>query len=265
MPAYQPVSRKFEPADREFELDLFEKMVSGQSAERILLLEAEGGMGKSTLLSEFMRRLTRQPTPVDAAPVDLKGSSVGLHQIFNRLCDVIGWDHFTPFESEVKGLGQQVNMSGNKIIGRAEIEVALHSPDEGDRAARRAALTRAFFTDLRALQRPLLFIFDTFEQAPLEVREWLQSSFLAYARRTPTLTVIVAGRQIPAESIEWAACCVSHHLPPIPDHRHWQSYCRAAGLALHGEAIKAFCILFKGKPNEIDKALAAVAGQGGSQ
>ncbi|MCP4422620.1 MAG: hypothetical protein GY805_38915, partial [Chloroflexi bacterium] len=112
------------PANREYELDLFTHILSGQSAERILLLEAEGGMGKSTLLREFMRR---RPNHIDFAPVDLKGSSVGLHQIFNRLCDAIGWEHFVTFEGEVKGLGQQANISGNKIIGRAEIEIALRS------------------------------------------------------------------------------------------------------------------------------------------
>ncbi len=248
------------PANREYELGLFQQVITGRDARRILLLEAESGMGKTTLVREFMRR---RPANIDCAPLDFKGGSAGLHQIFYRLCDCLGWEYFSNFTARVEGLSQ-VNIADNKIIGYAEIEVALHSPDEGDRAARRAALTRAFFDDLRALKRALLLVFDTFEQAPPEAQGWLQSSFLAYARRTPHLTVIVAGRQIPDESIEWDDCCVSHRLTPIEDPGHWQNYCQAIGLALHSEAVRTCCILYKGRPNEVVQALVAVAGQGGS-
>ncbi len=252
----------YPPANRETEFELFKQIISGQTKERILLLEAAGGLGKTTLLSEFMRRC---PGEVCQAPVDLKGNNTGLHQIFYRLCDALDpdWKYFPAFTARVEGLGQ-VTIADNKIIGRADIAIALQSPDEGNRAARRADLTRAFFTDLRAMQRRLLLIFDTFDEAPLEVQEWLQSSFLAFARRTPDLMVIVAGRQVPVENIEWAACCICHRLLPVREPEPWHIYAERMGAVLPSpEWIAAFCDLLDGHPLEIAKALARYVPAGG--
>lgn len=248
------------PANREFEFDLFDRIISGQTNERILLLDAQGGMGKTTLLREFMRRC---PGDVPFAPVDLKGNTTSLHEIFYRMCDALDWEGFPTFASRVESLGQ-VTIADNRIIGRAEIEVALRSPDEGDRAARRADLTRAFFADLRALQRRILLIFDTFEEAPLEVKEWFQSSFLAFSHHTPDLVVIVAGRQIPEESIEWTACCISHCLVPVREPESWRIYADRIGAVLPSpEWIAAFCDLLDGHPLRMAEALARYVHTGG--
>jgi ATP/maltotriose-dependent transcriptional regulator MalT len=250
----------YPPANRDEELNLFDHMVAGQSAERILLLEADGGMGKTTLLGEFIRRC---PPNVSCAPIDLKGSSIGLHDIFYRVCDALGWEYFPAFATHVEHLGQ-VTIGENVIIGRAAIEIALQAPNEGDQAARRAELTRAFFDDLRALERQVLLIFDTFNEAPPDVQEWLESSFLAFAHRTSSLTVVVAGRQVPRESIEWATCCIRHHLTEVRMPESWQTYAERIGAVLPSpDWIPAFCDLLEGHPLKMAKALARYVPGGG--
>jgi hypothetical protein len=250
------------PANREAELALFDQMLAGQTRERILLLEAEGGLGKTTLLNEFARRC---PAHVPCAPLDLKGSTTGLHEVFYRLCDALGWEHFPAFADQVEGLGR-VTVDGNVVIGWGnKIEAALRSPDEGDRAARRAELTRAFFDDLRTMKRRLLFIFDTFEKAPPELGEWLSGDFLAYAHHTPDLIVVVAGRQAPEESIEWGDSCI-RRLVRVRDPEPWRIYAERIGAVLPSpEWIRAFCDLLDGHPLEIAKALARYAPAGGRQ
>jgi ATP/maltotriose-dependent transcriptional regulator MalT len=248
------------PADRDHELQLFSRLIIDQSRERILLLEADAGMGKTTLLKEFMLRC---PSEITYAPIDLKGGTSGLHDIFYRLCDALGSDHFPAFQARVEHLGQVV-LHKNTIIGRADIAVALQTPDQGDRLARRAELTRAFFDDLRPLKRRLLMIFDTFDEAAPDVQEWLQSSFLAFAHRTPHLRVIVAGRQVPEDSIEWATCCIRHRLAAVCEPELWQLYADRRGAVFHSqEWIAAFCDLLEGHPLEMAKAIARYIPRGG--
>lgn len=248
-----------EPANREDELDLFDRMIAGRTEERILLLEAEGQIGKSTLLLAFERRCLHD---VPCAAVDLKGSSTGLHEVFYRLCDALGWDYFPTFRACVESLGR-VTIDRNVIIGRAEIEVALRTPDEGDRAARRAQLTQALFDDLRAWEGCLVLLFDTYEQADLEVRDWLAGPCLARARRTANLVVVVAGRQVPVPSIEWASCCHHHRLGAVEDVDAWENYARRQGWPVPRAWIEGFCAALRGHPGQVDEMLASAARWGG--
>jgi hypothetical protein len=82
------------PADRDYELQFFDRLITGRISERIWLLEADTGMGKTTLLHEFVRHC---PSEIACVPIDLKGGISGLHEIFYRLCDALGWDHFPTF------------------------------------------------------------------------------------------------------------------------------------------------------------------------
>ncbi len=245
------------PADRENELNLFTRMISGQVDERILLIKATGGRGKSTLLKVFVRHCAGKPH----VPVDLKGRTFGLHEIFYQICDTLGWSNFDGFAAAVSNLAN-VTIARNTLIGRPTIQVALHADDEDSRNARRTALTQAFFDDLRALPRPPILLFDTFDATPPEVSEWFSQTFLPHAYRSPKLVVVIAGREVPVETIAWS--CHLYHLPPIDDHQSWQTYCEQTGLTLHVEGVKVLCVLFKGHPDDIDKALSAVAGRGGA-
>lgn len=248
-----------QPANREKELDLFDRMVTGQTAQRILLLEGEGDIGKSTLLGAFEERC---PAGVPCAVIDLKGHSTGLHEILFRLCDALGWDHFPTFRACVEELGQ-VTIGRNVIIGQAQIEVALRSPDEGDRAARQTQLTQAFFNDLRAWKERLVLIFDTYDDADPEVQRWLAGPCLARARYTANLVIVVAGRQVPQESIEWATCCHHHRLGCVEDVDAWDRYAQHRGLAVPRSWIEGFCVALNGHPGQMVRLLTGAAQRGG--
>ncbi|MEW5959106.1 MAG: ATP-binding protein [Chloroflexota bacterium] len=248
------------PADREDELNLFDRLLSGQAEDRILLIKAPGGRGKSTLLRAFVRCCAGRPH----IPLDLKGQTVSLHEIFYEMCDTLGWGQFESFARAAGNLAPQVKIERNILVGRPTIQViqgALAAETPEQRAERRAALTQAFFDDLRRLPRPPVLIFDTFEAASPELADWFGQSFLPHAYRSPGLVVVIAGRQVPPETIAWSG--YRHDLPPIADPRPWLSYCEREGLAMHEEGVKVLCTLFKGHPDEIVTALLVVAGQGG--
>jgi hypothetical protein len=88
-------------ADREKEQEFFAGMTAGTTGERILLLEAGGGMGKTTLMAEFVRHCHSAGMP--CVPVDLKGDP-GLHEVLARLCDGLGWEDFPAFTARVEEL-----------------------------------------------------------------------------------------------------------------------------------------------------------------
>jgi hypothetical protein len=356
-------------ANREEELDLFDRMVAGETRRRILLLQAAGGLGKTTLLAEFVRRC---PDGVACVPVDLKGGP-GLHEVLARLCDVLGWEQFPRFAASARRLARDAagrvadvarfehvvldhypvaaihdlmkaaftvqdlrrfcryrppfgailphfgedsgledaievvvqycqtrallsellvgirearfghyqryytRLYGGEpaeaistppgegpTIGRAEVEGALRSPDEADRATRRAALTRAFFHDLGTRPGRLVLIFDTCEQAGPEVEAWLAGPCLAGVQRTAGLVAVVAGRQVPEESVEWTACCLHRRLPELRDSGMWQRYADLIGAVLpNPEWIAGFCDVFDGHPLKMMEALARYVPSGG--
>jgi hypothetical protein len=360
-------------ANREEELAFFAGMVAGTSDERILLLEAGGGMGKTTLMAEFVRHCRAGQVP--CVPVDLKGD-LGLDEVLARLCDELGWEGFPTLTARVEELGrggrqaaemarfehihreeyplaaidklmidafavddlrrfcfyspalnpvlekvandaslqelvmaviefcqQQIRLShllgeirahnfeqykrhyaqiygveagvpapGEPAQitgagpGRAGIRDALRAADEGDRAARRGALTRGLFEDLANREGRLVILFDTCEQAGPQVGAWLAEVFLAHAQRAENLVVVIAGREVPEVRLEWEACCQHHLLKDLRDPGLWQAYAEQIGAAIpSAEWIEAFCDLFDGHPLQMMQALARYMPGGGGQ
>jgi hypothetical protein len=244
------------PANREDELNLFDRMIAGQTPERILLLEAASGLGKTTLLNEFVRRC---PVHIPCVPIDLKGSNISLYDIFYRLCDALGWKHFSLFSAYVEHT-EQVIIGKNVILGWSnKIEVALRTSDYRDRIPRRVQLTHAFFTDLRALNCRLLMIFDTFNEALPEVQEWIRGPFLTFAHNTPELVIIIAGRWVPERNIEWGTYCRYYRLGSLENIDAWADYAHRQGLRVPREWIEGFCVAVQGHPAQVDMLLTSAA------
>jgi hypothetical protein len=353
-------------ANREEELNLFRQMLAGEVRRRIMLLQAGGGMGKTTLLAEFARCCGDDVTVV---PLDLKGGP-GLGEVLARLCDALGWDgvptfsaqvaalaaqaaapprdgeaivqgfhlmavydlleaafaappdlrrfcrqrevfrpllscfgaeaglgqmiddliehcetqlllaelveavrahnqaQYERFEARLKGRGadtQPASESPSGRVGRAEVEAALRSPDEGDRATRRGALARALLEDLAARPGRLVFLFDTYEHAAPEVGAWLAGPFLAGVQRLPHLLAVVGGRQVPQASIEWVTGCHQRRLGHVDDVDAWETYARRKGWNLPRPWIEGYCAAVQGHPGQIDTLLAGAALAGGGR
>jgi hypothetical protein len=145
---------------------------------------------------------------------------------------------------------------------RAEIRYALWAKDEVDRAARRAELTRALFDDLGARPGRVVFLFDTFDEGSPEVRDWLAEIFLTHAHRAADLVVVIAGQQVPGESIEWATRCQHRLLTSLDNAEAWDAYARSKGWDMPRAWIEAYCAATHGNPFQMDKLLLS-AGQSG--
>lgn len=228
--------------DREPELALFDSVIAGTADDRILLIEAASGVGKTALIREFDHR---HPKNIRFAKIDFKGSSTSLADMLSRLCDTLGWDHFPTLTAEVKSITTpSVNVSSNMMLGQNQIEVYLSGRDEQEREMRRTVLTDSFFADLRKLGKTIL-IFDTFEQCDDVIAKWIAGAFLSRAHRSPHLAVIVAGQRVPEQTIEWE--CHHHKLKGI-SHEYWHQYAQSIGATVTLEFIKGCCSLCNGHP-----------------
>jgi len=187
---------------------------------RILLLRGKSGSGKTTLLSYCQRH-----TPIPHLPIQFRGSTVNMVEIFYRAGRKFSWTHLRAFTLQVADLQRAptVTIDRNWLVGiNNHIDVALHAENPLDREHRRVLLTDAWFDDLQAFDQPVLLLFDTYEQATTEVQEWISGPFLARAAQVEQVRIVIAGQTAPeAHNIEWGDCCTVRDLYGVKEAQHW--------------------------------------------
>lgn len=247
------------PIDREEELQIFKEMMSGKTEERIFLIEAQSGMGKTVLLGEFGYC---KPKKIAFAKIDFKGGNTSIAELFSRLRDKLGGEgKFPNLGKELKGIFKPtIDISTNLMFGKNQIEAYLTGRDEQERELRLSALTDAFFADIRALGK-LLLIFDTYEKSDESVKKWLSDSFLSRVQNSPNIFVIIGGQVVPEENLEWE--CIRKPLGGIP-HSHWYKYVENKGIFIHIEYIRACCDIYNGHPLKMKNYLDGYHLKGGS-
>ncbi len=182
-------------ADRGPELDLFRRLLSADSPERLLLFHGPSDRGKSLVLTMLERTAGSLPSIV---------------------CGRADFKNGPPLRDVLYDLSQ--DMSGIAFV-RFERELR-HSADE--------PLRRAFLEDLKDTRRPAVLFLDAYEGATDESRRWVEQGLFGLARRFDGLRVIVAGQTVPNvdSSPPWAHLARSHELPPITDPAPWCQYLR---------------------------------------
>lgn len=247
-------------ADYSDERQAFESLLGGQCAERILLLRGESGSGKTALLTHCQHDI---PAGVKHVDIQLRGSTVDIAEIFFRAGRVVKWERLRGFTDQVAQLQRSpvVKIDHNWLVGMGNhINVALQADSPHDRTYRRAALTEAWFDDVGAFPEPLLVLFDTFEQATEEIKEWLSGPFLARVAKIDALRVVIAGQIVPDKhNIEWGECCREHRLYGVPEAVHWLPVIQALGRYIPNDSplnwLAGVCHALQGNPAAIIKII----------
>jgi hypothetical protein len=209
-------------ANYEDERQAFEALLEPACQTRILLLRGASGCGKTTLLTYYQQRV---PPSWLCVAIQLRGNAVSIAEIFYRAGRGLTWKHFPTFMTQVtdfQGL-PTVQIDHNQISGIANrITVALATSNAADRGQRQTALTDAWFDDLSRFQRPVLLLFDTYNDAITEVQDWLSGPFLARAEQTKLVRVVIAGQHVPdRHNIEWGHRCTLRQLYGVREAKHW--------------------------------------------
>lgn len=247
-------------ADYENERRAVEALLQESCPQRILLLQGESGSGKTSLLTHCQQRL---PPTLTHVPIQLRGSTVDVAEIFYRAGRAVRWERLQQFTGQVAQLQQSasVKIDRNWLLGiNNHISVALQADNPLDRTYRRAALTEAWFADAAALPEPLLMVFDTYEDAAAEIQQWLDGPFLARVATVGQIRVVIAGQSVPdRHNIEWGNCCRQHRLYGVPEAKHWLPVIEALELYIPHDPpliwLAGVCHALQGKPGEIIKII----------
>ncbi|MDZ8030278.1 MULTISPECIES: hypothetical protein [unclassified Nostoc] len=245
-------------ANRTEELRLFEQMVQGSVAKRVLLIEAKSGLGKTQLLARFKHTL---PQNILSVQVDLKTAQLGIPYVFSCVRKRLGNERFPHLNAAVgQYLKSGIEVSNTTMIGKDnQLSVVLSNVDESTRNFRLTELREAFFHDLRKIPQTLVFLFDSYEKAITELADWLGGEFLTEVVDTDKLIVVIAGQEIPQPTIEWMDvhhCC---RLEAILDKEAWYNYSRDNKLPFNQDEVGMAIQILKGQPAEIVKTLESVA------
>ena len=161
------------------------ELLASRSAHRILLYEGASGLGKSLLVRQAAAYA--KPMGIAVALVDFKGGP-----------------------RDVSG-----------ILGQLDLEIGEYLPNFPREGANKPHLLRR---DLRTLRKPILIIFDTYEDVAnnANVVDWLSQQFFSEVETALGVAVIIAGQQVPDYSKAGWRDLVRHlQLKPITEIEHW--------------------------------------------
>lgn len=236
-------------ANRTRELRLFEQMLRGQVRERILLIEALSGYGKTGLMGRFEILCSQEIRPV---LIDLKGAQAGIAFVFSRIQRVLGKKRFPNFNAQIdRFLNSGVEIQNNRLTGEgSQILVTLNVPPE-ERKYRLTQLQQVFFEDLERFDRPIAFILDTYNGATEELAGWIESQFLAEVALNRKLFAIVAGQNIPQPTIAWQNWYHRCKLDGIMEREAWYGYVKDVGYCFSSEEINFLIDAVGGVPAQV--------------
>ncbi|HEX8185452.1 MAG TPA: hypothetical protein VF747_11890, partial [Blastocatellia bacterium] len=190
-------------------------------------------------------------------PIDFKTSTHSLVEILHASTRALGNQAFPKFLSLVNDFVSVVEIKGNTITGQGNrIQVALSAESPDSLQYRRTYLTEAWLDDIRDSGKIVLFIFDTYERASLEVQQWISGTFLAWIPYIRNIRVLIAGQELPDQNnIIWQDLSMTRAMPGVPNVEDWMPVLRATGRKPAVRDVRSWlagvCVALNGRPAEI--------------
>jgi len=234
---------------------MFRQMLRQEVEQKILLIEAQSGYGKTDLLDYFAYHCSSQYSTVQ---LDLKDATLGTTYLISRLQRKLGQARFPRLEKSVcEFLSASIEVTNTEIVGQENIlQFVLNDTDQTQRNLRFNRLQVSFFEDLAGFSQRTVLLLDTFNAASKELRDWIEGQFLSEISQLEQFVVVVAGQITPEPNIEWRRLHYHYELHEIEEEA-WHQYIRDSKRPLtrqQVEAIIAYCRV----PAEVVKAFQAV-------
>jgi len=268
--------------DREREKRLFQSLLGGGRGKRIMTMQAGAGMGKTWLISNFQRECSRRRIP--CALIDFSSSRVCDYiAILRSMRDSLGAEHFNSFTTLVNQYYSRPNLPWREtdVADSSSVEISGSTLDSsriesvaGHDIIRdnfivfagpslpphiiRDRLTTEFrrcliaFVNSLSIGDCVVWLFDSFEKADPETRDWLRDEFLCKIREGEVnrLVVVIAGQEVLHLAMEWNHVALRCSLEPFSP-QDYHDYLRVKRFPLPKENIRALHRRFQGRPLDL--------------
>jgi len=252
--------------DREFEQELFEDLLRYETPARILAIRDVGGMGKSHLLEKFQYRCrTVKPRiPISLVALDQLPdySPFSLVRMISEHLGAFGlkFENFARYENarltgNFSVISSSIYLQASNFAGASEVTVAgtvikdvgtVHfggagislSPDQEKTA--REVVVGSFFDDLlkTCSKKPVVIILDSYDKCDSGLQKWISNHLLEKyffgAAVLCNLTLIIAGRDLPAFDARWPEEDCEKLVKSINELRRWERKHVEECLRVHG-------------------------------
>lgn len=207
-------------ADRKNEFTLFEKIITGQTPKRILLLRGVSNTGKTVFLTELLTYAKQ--LNLSAVSLDFKGCP-SMDELF---------------ETMRLDLGPQILRESHSAKGTARFY--------------------EFISDLQHLSGPLVLFFDTYQEASADSQKWIEGQLLPRLDKAPAVVVVIGGQQVPAHDKHvWRVMVEACELLPIETVEDWLEYSerRWQKPNVNADQVKTLTLATGGNPGQLSALL----------
>lgn len=219
----------------------FDRLVHPDSSHRILHLVGDAKMGKTHLMSHIFPQRAKEPHQVHCAVLNFHAQirvADILHNLRSRLAET---GPFASFDRAYRDWATRPVIEASDIQAMfAKINVsAQKTADETPKID--PMLTTHIVEDLRLLNDfPILILFDALDNAPDPIRAWLFHMLVGQLALLPHIRVVLAGRNLPEPTGDYAPFCQVHRLQPVRDEREYINYCQQIKATLVEQSIRDF-------------------------
>lgn len=242
--------------DRDKQVNGFKAMIGGEVRKQVMFVEAAAEMGKTWLIERLRHECLGRNLPV--ARIDF---------------EVQPWSHIDIILEARSQMGKERFPALTKIIharpaisvsATGDVESVQMPPSGSAREFLEKELMDAFFEDLRALSRDrvAVLLFDSYEEAPREARDWLRS-VLDQIRldRLPNVIVVLAGREVPELRSSWLVHIAQTDLACFED-EHVTKYLQLKQVGSLSQPLQSSALCTEGSfvPGELATETARVKG-----
>lgn len=265
--------------NREKQTAGFIKMTEGGTPKRVMLIEADGGLGKSWTIEYMRAECQRRNIPnveIDFAD----GVVYDFLTVLRRARDSFGAGLFNSFTQAINDVTQPtlriesaastsnaaINFGQGNAFNEANVSVGdvaggniikdnsfvINADSAVIRQALQDRLTMAFFESLTALtdKGPVCFFFDTYDKVTLEAENWIISQLLPRLRdgQLKNVVVVITGRTVIKLDSTWDSLVAHTGLDMLKMEHATEYLVQRCGLKDEPSVINALFLGSQGRP-----------------
>lgn len=185
--------------------DEFFKMLSSQSpgeTNRVLYISAQSGKGKSTIIDffyEYSSNFSAFPIRLDFKFFHISTKLELMETIINQIRSFYSQNiQFVKYQGILKSIA--LSPEGDTVIQNVEMQqtyVGTVHINRDSSPIKQQIIEEAFFQDLRdfsqSIKAKVVFLFDSFEHAPEDIRHWLYHHWILSKILGDTILLVFAG------------------------------------------------------------------------